>query len=251
VTKILKKSSDDNDNKNSLKKKIRVKKNPNLKNYYFFQRHEDAIIKYCSTDDIKERTFLYIKYIEPSLGEMINKIIFTYKFNSLPNIEELKEECKIWIVTVLNKFDPYKGSKAFSYFSVIIKNWFIYQVKKNIRRNKNETSHEAVSTELENMYVTNYLSYEDIREKEEFWYFLLNSFDDWKYEFEKENEKSVVEAIKILFNNIDSINIFNKKAVYLYIRELTGLNTKQIVGTIHRIRSLYNEYRDEWKNGEI
>ena len=54
------------------------------------------------------------------------------------NIEDLKEECKIWITTILDKFDSSKGSKAFSYFSVITKNWFIHKVKKVSRQNKKE-----------------------------------------------------------------------------------------------------------------
>ena len=66
----------------------------------------------------KIRTDLYIKFIQPAFHEMVEKIIFTYKFNTLPNIDPLKEECKIWLTTILDKYDPNKGSKAFSYFSV-------------------------------------------------------------------------------------------------------------------------------------
>lgn len=55
------------------------------------------------------------------MSEMVDKIVYTYKFTTLPNIDELRDECKIWLTTVLEKFDPSKGSKAFSYFSVITK----------------------------------------------------------------------------------------------------------------------------------
>ena len=108
------------------------------KNHYFTQDHEDAIVKYAQTNDIKIRTELYIQWIEPAFNEMVDKIIYTYKFTNLPNIDVLKDECKIWLTTILDKYDPNKGSKAFSYFSVITKNWFIHKVKKTTLENKRE-----------------------------------------------------------------------------------------------------------------
>ena len=58
-------------------------------------------------------------FIGPVFDEMVDKIVYTYKFTTLPNIDALKEECKIWLTTILDKYDPSKGSKAFSYFSVV------------------------------------------------------------------------------------------------------------------------------------
>ena len=72
--------------------------------------------------------------IRPAFSQMVDKIVFTYRFTNLPDIEDLREECKGWLVTILAKFDPSKGSKAFSYFSVVTKNWFIHKVKKNKKR---------------------------------------------------------------------------------------------------------------------
>ena len=97
---------------------------------YFTQVHEDAIVAYCATTDRAVREQLYRELIGPALNEMVDKIVYTYKFTTLPNIDDLRDECKIWLTTVLDKFNPDKGSKAFSYFSVITKNWFIHKVKK-------------------------------------------------------------------------------------------------------------------------
>ena len=101
------------------------------KNDYFTRLHEEAIIKYVSSDCQKERSQLYIEWIGPAFNDLVDKIVFTYKFNNLPNIEPLRDECKVWLTTILNKYNPNKGSKAFSYFSVVTKNWFIHQFKKN------------------------------------------------------------------------------------------------------------------------
>ena len=80
---------------------------------YFTKVHEDAILRYVATDDIRERTELYRHYIGPAFNEMVDKIVFTYKFTTLPNIDSLRDECKIWLVTILDKYDASKGSKAF------------------------------------------------------------------------------------------------------------------------------------------
>ena len=120
-----------------MKKRKRKKKNN-----YFTQVHEDAIIEYCASTDGKHRNVLYKDVIRPVFGEMINKIVFTYKFTNLPNIDSLKDECEMHLVTILSNFDPNKGSKAFSYFSVITKNWFIAKVKKTALQLKREAGYD-------------------------------------------------------------------------------------------------------------
>ena len=97
---------------------LRKKRKKSTKNYYFTKVHEDAIVKYANTNDRELRTILYVDYIQPAFDQMVDKIIYTYRFTTLPNIDYLKDECKIWLTTILNKYDPNKGSKAFSYFSV-------------------------------------------------------------------------------------------------------------------------------------
>jgi len=216
-------------------------------NHYFTKDHENAIIQYALTDDIKVRTKLYIEYIGPAFDEMVDKIVYTYKFTNLPNIDDLRDECKIWLTTILDKYDSTKGSKAFSYFSVITKNWFIHKVKKNTNQSKREI-------QLEDTHINNYsnsklVAYNDYYEKRsdrEFWQLLYSKMDCWEEENLKANERKVLEAVKILFENSEDIEIFNKKAIYLYLREITGLNTKQVVNNLNKIRVRYREIKKEW-----
>ena len=79
---------------------------------------------------------------------MVDKIVYTYKFTTLPNIDDLRDECKVWLTTILEKYDPNKGSKAFSYFSVVTKNWFIHKVKKNTKRAQREVDYEDAQAEI-------------------------------------------------------------------------------------------------------
>jgi hypothetical protein len=73
----------------------------------------------------------------------------------------------------------------------------------------------------------------------------------WKEETTNEQDQKVLEAVEILFNSAEQIDIFNKKAIYVYLREITGFNTKQITCSLTKIRKKYRLLRAEWDNGEI
>tara|TARA_R100000900_G_scaffold46313_3_gene37101 strand:+ start:1307 stop:1915 length:609 start_codon:yes stop_codon:yes gene_type:complete len=201
--------------------------------------------------DPRERTQLYVEHIEPAFSELVDKIVFTYKFTNLPNIDSLREECKIWLTTILEKFDPSKGSKAFSYFSVITKNWFIHKVKKNNQKTKREVELEDVPKDLEIKYLATFNLYDEDREKNEFWSSLWYEIESWDTGSMKVNELKVLNAVKDLMDASDKIEIFNKKAIYLYIREATGLNTKQVVNNLNKIRLKYRSFRFKWNQGDI
>jgi len=226
------------------------KRRKRTKRLYFTKVHEEAIIQYTLTRDRFEKDRLYGTLIQPAFSELVDKIIYTYKFNSLPNIEVLADECKIWLTTILDKFDPEKGHKAFSYFSVITKNWFIQKVKKNTKRLQREVRCDDVYHEVENEQFVTKNHYEDDRAQREFWAALTSEIDGWKQMPLKENEQKTILAIEDLMNSIEDIEIFNKKAIYLYLREISGLNTKQLVASLSNIKKRYREFKHEWINGD-
>ena len=219
--------------------------------YYFTTEHEDAIVAYARSTSQEERTDLYVRLIQPAFSEMVNKIVYTYKFSNLPNIDLLMEECKVWLTTILQKYDADRGSKAFSYFSVITKNWFIHKVKQNAQKQKREVGFEDLSKTAEAKHFSIELEYHQKREANEFWSNLWEEINSWDTGNSKENEKKVHEAVKVLLENSQNIEIFNKKAVYLYLRELTGLNTKQVVNSLNKMRAKYRQFKKEWNDGNI
>ena len=221
------------------------------KNYYFTSEHEEAIIRYSRSNCLKERTELYVNYIQPAFNEMVDKIVFTYKFTNLPNCDSLRDECKIWLMTILDKYDPNKGSKAFSYFSVITKNWFIHKVKRQQKRNKREIDYDNISKAYEEEFLSTNESYVTIREEDEFWKSFYDELQSWDVSQMKENDLKVYKAINILFESKEDIDIFNKKAIYLYLREITGLNTKQIVNSLKKFRKRYFIFKQGWENGDL
>ncbi len=219
--------------------------------HYFTKVHEEAIVQYAKSDSREEKQKLYIELIQPAFHELVNKIVYTYKFSNLPNVEFLMEECKIWLTTILDKYDPDKGSKAFSYFSVITKNWFIHKVKKNATKIRREIAFDDINGGLEERYLSMDEVYVSNRENDEFWSLFKEEVASWHQLNLKPNEEKVLKAIDILFESSDDIEIFNKKAVYLYLRELTGLNTKQVVSSLTKLRARYRAFRTDWNDGKI
>jgi hypothetical protein len=190
--------------------------------------------------------------IGPAFSEMVDKIVYTYKFTTLPNIDALKDECKVWLTTILGKYDATKGSKAFSYFSVVTKNWFIHKVKKNAKRARTEVLYDEMPKALDNNNIASRNRYHEEREEREFWKHLWDEIETWDTSSLKENEKKVLEAVKILLTTIDEDEmIYNKKAIYLYLRELTGLNTKQVVNNLNKLRQKYRHFKRNWVNGDV
>ena len=228
-----------------------TKKKRRKKNHYFTKDHENAIIRYSNTECIRERTDLYVNWIGPAFNEMVDKIVFTYKFTNLPNIDSLRDECKIWLMTILDKYDPSKWSKAFSYFSVITKNWFIHKVKKQQRKNKTEVNFDNLAKNYEEQYLSTNESYVTEREENEFWNHFYKELKSWDASQMKENDLKVYQAIVVLFDSKEDIQIFNKKAIYLYLREITGLNTKQIVNSLKKFKKKYYFFTQNWNNGAL
>jgi len=212
--------------------------------------HENAIIRYCQSESIQEKSKLYVEFIAPVFSELVDKIVFTFRFTSLPNIDELREECKIWLTTILDKYNPGKGSTAFSYFSVVTKNWFIAKSKKQQKRITREIDFNDVSYRDQMEYLSYDHDWHQTEEKE-FFACLFSEINRWEKMDLKDPERKVLNAVKIILENPDQIEIFNKKAIYLYLREITGMNTKQVVRNLNKLRLRYRDFKDKWNKGDI
>ena len=213
--------------------------------------NNNIISEYNNSTDFMHRSTLYEHTIRPALSEMVDKIVYTYKFNNLPNIKELQDDCKVWLVTILHKYNPDKGSKAFSYFSVITKNWFIHKVKKNTQQYKREISLEN-HLSMDMIGGTQLCVEDDYyarKEKEEYMELLRQEIQSWDSATMRPNERKVYQAIITLLDNAEKLEIFNKKAIYLYLREITGLNTKQIVAQLSKMRKKYSDFKHNYENG--
>ena len=225
-------------------------KKPSKKNY-FTQETEDAIVKYNNSTDPEEKSKLFQEKIHYAFYKLAENLIHTFKFyyTEVENLEDLKHEIVSMLVEEkIFKFDSSRGAKAYSYFGTIVKNWLIVYNDKNYKK-------KIVKTPIE-----------DINSNESFSY----SLDDQKYNGDKlskfidlyieyctnniyelfpldkyttppdENAK-IADAILELFRKREYLDIFNKKALYIYIREIVDVKTPKITKIADRLNDIFKD----------
>ena len=196
----------------------------------------------------KRRHELFETEIRPAFEKLIENLIYVYGFFNLDDVETLQRECLANLYEMIPKFDPNKGTKGFSYFNVIAKNWFIQKTRERKKQSRLESElyldldHEVARKDPN--LSTNH--HEEMIEDRERWIKFYEAMDSWRDDLTKKTEKQVLEAVIFLMKNPELVSIYNKKAVYLYLRELTNLNTKQVVINLKKIKILYNEWSEQY-----
>jgi hypothetical protein len=227
---------------------------------YFTVDTDTAIEEFQATDFPDDKHKIFNEKIRPAFEKLIENLIYVYRFYSLGDIETLKRECLTALYEVIPKFDASKSndptkktSKSFSYFNMVAKNWFIARSRENIKKNKNESElmvdldHEAFKSDPS--YAIS--PHEEFLEDKERWIEFYKAMEGWRTDIKKQNEVEVLNTIIYILKNAESVPIYSKKAVYIYLRDLTGLNSKQIVTCLKRIKIHYDEWKERYDSGEI
>lgn len=234
---------------------------------YFTQDTEIAIIQYNNSLDQNERNRLYKEKIHYPLFKLTQNLIHTFKFyyTEETNLTDLQHEVITFIVSKLDKFDPTNGAKAYSYFGTIGKRYLIAANQKNYKKKIELLSLEYLTQEQEDgefligdtVDPDTYRIEDTIGEPEKNPDYFLTEFvrycSDNIYElFPKEGDAQIADAILELFRKKEKISIFNKKALYIYIREIIDIKTPKITKVANDLASLYQKhYRHYVENGYI
>lgn len=231
-----------------FKKKTVKKTKTTKKKYYFGKEAHAAIVKYQNSDCNKEKETIYTKDIRPSFDKLTENLIFIHGFSSdKENFSILKNDCVSFLFEILQKFDPSKGSKAFSYFNVCAKNFLIIQNKKKNKRKIRNVSINDESMSMQDKYEieTSQVipSQEEtliIKEDKRLIFDLIETIN---VKTSNVNEKKCISAIKTIFENINDLDFLNKRAIFVYLRELSGLNAKQLSVAMSNIRKNYKDIK--------
>ena len=233
--------------KKKTTKKIVVKNAPKKKKkQYFGKAAHAAVIEFQNVTTQKERNSVYVEKIKPSFDKLAENLIYIHGFSKdKEHFSILKADCVTFLYEILEKFDPSKGSKAFSYFNVCAKNFLIIQSKKNT---KNKTRHVSIDdknlTLIEKQTIENsqiIRSQEAVAIFEEDKQAIIKLLEEIKIKISNNNEQVCLAAIMTLFKNINDLDFLNKRAVFVYLRELSGLNAKQLSVAMSNIRKHYRE----------
>ncbi len=218
---------------------------------YFTRETDKSIEHFLSCEDTdKAKNQIFDKEIRPAFEKLIENLIFVYGFYTIDDVETLKREALSNLYEMLPKFDPTKGTKGFSYFNVVAKNWFIMKLKEKSKKTRIENElHVDIDQDSAHSDPNFAVSpYEASVEDRERWIMFYDAMDSWKDRLTKKTERQVLEAVIFLMKNPDLVSIYNKKAVYLYLRELTNMNTKQVVTNLKKIQALYCEWLDKYNS---
>ena len=215
-----------------------VKKRKKKSKIYFGQPTQDAVIEYLATDDEKERNKIYRERIRYAFEKLAENIIHTFKFYYFDvDSESVKHDVVGFMVMNMHKYEPNKG-KAFSYFSVVAKNWLILNNNRNYKMYKLHTSTDSVK--YADKMNTNSIDAENSDSVVLF----FNEMTEWLDEnlttlFRRDKDIRVADAVLYLMKNNQNIENFNKKALYILIREMTGSNTQHITRVINHLKKKY------------
>ena len=209
---------------------------------YFTQDAEDAIVLYNNTTDFEVKSRIYQDRIHYAFFKLTENIIHTFKFyyTEVDNIEDLQHEVITFLLSKIHLFNPAKGAKAFSYFGTIAKRYLILSNQKNYKKRIDTIGLDTIEEDEEHSYSIDDSSHDE----------RLSMFIDIYTEyvtkhiytlFPKEYDARIADAILELFRKRENLDIFNKKALYIYIREIIDVKTPKITKIANQLYDIFKE----------
>lgn len=215
---------------------------------YFGKDAENAIIKYNQTECVVERNKIYNEGISYPFDKLAENILNTFKFSYFQcSHAEVQQEVVSNLVSNIHKYKPDNG-KAFSYFSIIAKNFLILYNNGNYRKFKRHVSVDDEESPNVDMELSSNTPSTNVKTELSEFFRLMIAYWDTHIErvFKKQNELQIAYAVLEIFRNSDRIENFNKKALYLYIREMTNCKTQNITKVVNKMKDMQKRIQVEY-----
>ena len=200
--------------------------------YYFHQGTENAIIRHNKETRPYMRQRIYNEHIRTPFEKLAENIIHTFKFYyfDVPSTDVIHEVVSFLYMN-MHKFTEGKG-KAFSYFSIVAKNYLILHNNNNYKKMKQTDGEEVTDYKRDPVKEA---SRDDLLQAKkeyvdlfiEYWTNNLTTI------FKRKQDIDVANAVLYLMENRQNIENFNKKALYIMIREMTTSNTQHITRVVN------------------
>jgi hypothetical protein len=226
---------------------MKQKRSPKKPNVYFTKETENAIVLYNSLTDEIEKNILYTQKIHPAFYKLAEIMIHRFKFYNFDvSHEDVKHEVIAFLHEKINKYKAENG-KAFSYFSIVAKNYLIAENNKNYYHYKRSQDISAI--DLERNVVNEKIRKDTIEEKSDFIDIFVEIVEKYlPLFFTKQRDIQVADSIIYLFKTRENIENYNKKAIYILVRERTSVSSQYITSVITKIKHiyicLYKKYRE-------
>ena len=229
--------------------KIRKRK-PKTSNTYFTEDTQEAIIEYVLSTNQDTRNHIYSNRIQYAFFKLTQNIIHTFKFyyTDGESVEDVQQEVIAFLLEKLKLFKPNKG-KAYSYFGTIAKRYLILKNKKNYQKLQDKGDINEVDDDKKIKEDTMVEHYNQDNSLTEFINLYVKYIDkNLNKLFPKEIDAKTADAIMELFRKRENLDIFNKKALYIYIREIVDVDTPQITKITKKLKSTYAELFNDYYN---
>ena len=218
---------------------------------YFTADTEQAIIEYNLSDNQRVKDLLYRDRIKPAFDKLAEIVYNKWKFSYFDD-DPQDVMCEV-VAFMIEKIHMYKNGKgkAFSYFTIVARNYLILNNNANYKRYKDTDIMSAMPDhwDTENNFT------EEVRNDDHrtFNVVMLNYWDKHLENFfPKKRDLQIADSVLELFRRAEYIENFNKKSLYLLIREMTGHPTHYITKVVNKMRErqmeLYNEFE---RDGDI
>ena len=211
---------------------------PRKSKMYFTITTEEAIVAYNleKSQPLKEK--VYQEHIHYPLFKMAENIINRFRFYYMDgNATDVKYEVIAFLLEKLPKYTQDKG-KAFSYFSIVAKNYLIQNNNKAYRKLINRTNINGIDIRRdipgEMNKETRQQGVRDFMDR-----FIIHYESLISEKFRGDRDKRIAYAVLELFKTRDNIENYNKKALYIMIREMTGTKTQYITKVVNEIKTEY------------
>ena len=220
-----------------------VRKRRKKSKNYFTQDTENAIVLYNNTKDPEIRSKIYEREIHFAFFKLTQNIIHTFKFyhTEVENLEHLQHEIITFLLSKIHLFDPSRGAKAYSYFGTIVKRWLILYNTKNYKKKINKVGVEVLTNENS----THTYSQGDEKTKSDLDkyvdLFVAHVSENIFELFPKKNDAQIADAILELFRKRETLEVFNKKALYIYIREIVDVKTPKITKIADKLHIIFKQ----------
>jgi hypothetical protein len=209
------------------------------KRMYFDEEVQGAIIEYNLSDDYDFRNRIYQRKIHQAFDKLAENIINTFKFTyfDMP-FEDVKHEVVAFMVMNIHKYDHTKGSKAFSYFSIVAKNYLILH---------NNANYKKLKTHSDSSILNGRLHIDEEKKYDDFIMEIISYFEkNIPNIFKKQRDLDIANSILELFKRREEIENFNKKALYILIREMTDVETSSITSVVNVFKKHYMSIANEY-----
>jgi len=231
-----------------LTKKGEVRKRkPKKSNNYFTEETQAAILQFIVSENQDDRDKLYREKIHNAFYKLAENIIHTFKFYYLDSesIEDLKYEIISFLLQKIHLYDESRG-KAYSYFGTIVKRYLIVYNKKNYANKIGKVEVEDIDNDNKTIDSLVYNQFDEEPDVSTVTDIFIKKLDLEVFDmFHNENDLRVAICILEIFKKREELDLFNKKLIYIYVKEMVDAPTNSITRVIKRLKAMYKDVLED------